>query len=159
MTTYYCIHNSPIGKLLILGREDMVTEIRFENSWTTKDTADYSLNNTVFAQTISQLNEYFKGTRKIFTVPIAPIGTIFQKTVWRQLTKIPYGTTLSYGDIAEQINNPKGCRAVGMANGKNPIPIIIPCHRVIGKNGTLTGFGGGIDVKQQLLNIEQSKLT
>ncbi|BHH81961.1 methylated-DNA--[protein]-cysteine S-methyltransferase [Desulforhopalus sp. 52FAK] len=159
MTTYYCIHNTPIGDLLLLGKEGVLTEIRFENAWTMADTADYSMNSKVFAQARSQLDEYFTGARKSFSVNIDPTGTSFQKKVWQALTKIPYGSTRSYAEIAEQINNPKGYRAVGMANGKNPIPIIIPCHRVIGKNGTLTGFGGGLEVKQQLLHIEQSNLT
>jgi len=156
MTTYYSFHKTPIGMLLLLGQENVITEIRFENSWTTEEVQHYLLNEQFFRETIVQLDEYFSGQRKSFTLPLAPKGTVFQKMVWHELQQIPYGTTCSYGEIAQKINNPKACRAVGMANGKNPIPIIIPCHRVIGKNGTLTGFGGGIGVKQQLLDIEQS---
>ena len=156
MTTYYFIHETIIGKLLLLGQSKILTEIRFENSWTVEDIKEYSLNEPIFAETVVQLNEYFKGQRTSFTIALAPQGTTFQQRVWQELQKIPYGATSSYGDIAKKIDNPNASRAVGMANGKNPIPIIIPCHRVIGKNGTLTGFAGELVVKQQLLNIEHS---
>jgi methylated-DNA-[protein]-cysteine S-methyltransferase len=104
---------------------------------------------------IAALKEYFAGERKDFRdLTLAPSGTAFQLSVWEALLKIPFGTTRSYGDIAREIDNPKGVRAVGLANGRNPIPVIVPCHRVIGTNGTLTGFGGGLPVKKWLLAHE-----
>lgn len=102
-----------------------------------------------------QLDEYFSGKREKFNLPLAPSGTEFQKKVWNALTKIPYGKTCSYQDIACEIGNPNACRAVGMANNKNPIAIIIPCHRVVGKNGGLTGYAGGLGIKKVLLDIEK----
>jgi len=104
----------------------------------------------------AQLAEYFARRRAEFDLPLAPAGTEFQRSVWQALETIPFGETRSYGDIAVQIGNPKACRAVGMANNRNPIAIIIPCHRVIGRDGSLTGYGGGLDVKQYLLDLESS---
>jgi len=101
-----------------------------------------------------QLNEYFAGKRREFDLPLSPKGTDFQQSVWNALLKIPYGETQTYSQVAKMIDNPKACRAVGLANNKNPIWIIIPCHRVIGANGTLTGYGGGLDMKEKLLEIE-----
>ena len=103
-----------------------------------------------------QLQEYFGGTRQVFDVPLAPQGTLFQMEVWRVLRTIPYGETQSYADIAEQIGRPKAVRAVGAANGRNPLSIFVPCHRVIGKNGSLTGYAGGLAQKSVLLEIEQA---
>jgi len=105
----------------------------------------------------AQLKEYFAGKRAEFDLPLDPAGTEFQRAVWRALQTIPFGETCSYGDIALQIGNPKACRAVGMANNRNPIAIIIPCHRVIGRDGSLTGYGGGLDIKQYLLDLEMRK--
>lgn len=102
-----------------------------------------------------QLAEYFEGKRKEFDLPLAPQGTPFQLKVWRALCSIPYGKTASYADIAAKIKNPKACRAVGMANNKNPLSIFIPCHRVVGANGSLTGYGGGLPLKKKLLDLEQ----
>lgn len=101
-----------------------------------------------------QLQEYFSGSRKIFDLPLAPIGTDFQMRCWDALLQIPYGETRSYGDIARSVECPKGFRAVGMANNRNPISIVIPCHRVIGSDGKLVGFGGGLDIKKFLLDME-----
>ncbi|AEY67088.1 methylated-DNA--[protein]-cysteine S-methyltransferase [Clostridium sp. BNL1100] len=106
---------------------------------------------------VKQLDEYLKGKRMAFDLPLAPKGTDFMKTVWNCLNTIPYGDTRSYKQIAEAAGNPKACRAVGMANNKNPIPIFIPCHRVVGTNGRLTGYRGGLEIKQKLLEIEKSK--
>lgn len=114
--------------------------------------------NTIFSDAVSQLSQYFEGRLKQFDLDFQPLGTVFQKQVWQALLTIPYGTTVTYGEIAEQIHNPKAFRAVGLANRCNPIPIIIPCHRVIGKNGKLTGFAGGLDIKQALLDLERSDL-
>ena len=103
-----------------------------------------------------QLEEYFAGTRRTFDLELHVVGTSFQLQVWKALRGIPYGETLSYAGLAERIGQPSACRAVGAANGRNPLPIIVPCHRVIGSNGTLVGFGGGLDVKRALLALERS---
>ncbi|GHU43789.1 hypothetical protein FACS1894111_09970 [Clostridia bacterium] len=108
----------------------------------------------VLENTVKQLNEYFNGKRKIFDLPLAPKGTEFQQRVWKVLTMIPYGETKAYSEVAALAGNPKASRAVGMANNKNPIAIVIPCHRVIGKNKTLVGYGGGLDKKEYLLKLE-----
>lgn len=104
----------------------------------------------------TQLNEYFQGKRTVFSLPFKLTGTPFQLAIWKELQNIPYGQTTSYKDIAKKINNPKAYRAVGMANNKNPLPIIIPCHRVIGSNGKLTGYAGGLNLKNYLLQLEKS---
>jgi methylated-DNA-[protein]-cysteine S-methyltransferase len=109
-----------------------------------------------FKAAADQLNSYFAGTLTRFTLPLAPRGTVFQQRVWAGLQDIPYGDTESYGELAERIGSPGAARAVGLANGKNPIGIIIPCHRVVGSDGSLTGYGGGIDRKRQLLNLERA---
>jgi len=107
-----------------------------------------------FQTAADQLDAYFAGTRTTFTISLAPQGTAFQKQVWAALQEIPYGETESYGQLAERIGSPGAVRAVGLANGKNPIGIVIPCHRVVGSNGSLTGYGGGLDRKKQLLDLE-----
>jgi len=107
-------------------------------------------------QTAQQLAEYFAGKREKFDLSLAPNGTEFQRSVWRALQTIPFGETRSYGEIAVQIGNPKACRAVGMANNRNPIAIIIPCHRVIGRDGSLVGYDGGLDIKKYLLDLEKT---
>lgn len=108
----------------------------------------------IILQAVNELTEYFSGIRKKFTVPLNPRGTDFQKSVWLELSRIPYGETISYEELAKRINNPKAVRAVGAANGKNPLWLIVPCHRVIGKNGSLTGYAGGVLMKQKLLSLE-----
>ena len=105
--------------------------------------------------TFAQLEEYFQGKRKDFDIPMEAKGTEFQQSVWKELIKIPYGQTTSYGEIAKRIGNPKASRAIGMANNRNPISIIIPCHRVIGSSGKLVGYGGGLDIKEKLLKLEK----
>ena len=154
MLIFYHYHDSPIGKLLLTGHETALTQIFFSGTWKEKDTNNCVLDKSNFTLVITQLDEYFRGERQHFDITLDLKGTVFQKQVWQELSNIPYGTTTNYGEIAKNINNPNSCRAVGMANSKNPIPIIIPCHRVIGKNGTLTGFGGGLEIKQQLLELE-----
>ncbi len=116
------------------------------------------ISQSVIDATKEQLTQYFKGERKVFDLPLAPKGTELQKKVWAALLEIPYGETRSYGDIAEAVGNPKGARAVGMANNRNPIAIIIPCHRVIGKDGSMVGYGGGIPAKEKLLELEKTEL-
>ena len=107
-----------------------------------------------FAAAVAQLQEYFAGTRRKFDLTLAPHGTAFQLKVWRELRKIPYGRTISYAVLAHRAGNDNACRAVGAANGRNPLPIVVPCHRVIGADGSLTGFGGGIEAKRWLLELE-----
>jgi methylated-DNA-[protein]-cysteine S-methyltransferase len=151
----YCYYQSPIGKLLLIGIDGVLEELHFPNSPGQKQIAeDWQYDEVSFQKTIQQLIEYFAGNRQEFDLKIAPKGTAFQERVWQELRKIPFGQTASYGEIAERIGNRKASRAIGMANGKNPIPIIVPCHRVIGKDGSLTGFGGGLDLKKQLLKLE-----
>lgn len=111
-----------------------------------------------FTTVIRQLEEYFAGRRTEFDLPLAPAGTPFQHTVWAALREIPYGRTESYGHLAERIGRPGAARAVGLANGRNPVSIIVPCHRVVGATGALTGYGGGLDRKRQLLDFEQGAL-
>lgn len=110
----------------------------------------------IIIRTTAELDEYFAGRRKTFDIPTVFTGTAFQNTVWTELTKIPYGTTISYGELARRIHNPKAVRAVAAANAVNPISIIVPCHRVIGSDNSLTGYGGGLDVKKMLLKIENA---
>jgi methylated-DNA-[protein]-cysteine S-methyltransferase len=152
---HYCYMESPIGRLTLRGKEGVLEELHFPKS--TKLTPvepDHIYDENIFREVIRQLDEYFKGGRQHFELDLSTSGTPFQRQVWQELQNIPYGQAVSYSYIAEKIDNPKGCRAVGMANRKNPIPIIIPCHRVIGKDGTLTGFGGGLETKKFLLELE-----
>ncbi|MBW1814287.1 MAG: methylated-DNA--[protein]-cysteine S-methyltransferase, partial [Deltaproteobacteria bacterium] len=118
--------------------------------------SDWKQDSNYFKRVKAQLRAYFNSELKQFDLTLAPEGTAFQKSVWKTLQDIPYGTVTTYQWVANQIGNPKAVRAVGGANGKNPIAIVIPCHRVIGSNGSLTGFGGGLDVKQRLINLEQT---
>ena len=154
MQKFYNFHESPIGRLLLIGTHNALQHLYFPKNWTESDIEGCILSPATFNQVTEQLDQYFRQERQDFDLSIDPKGTAFQRQVWQQLTQIPYGTTASYQDVATRIGKPKACRAVGMANRCNPIPIIIPCHRVIGKNGTLTGFGGGLDIKQDLLNLE-----
>jgi methylated-DNA-[protein]-cysteine S-methyltransferase len=152
----YCYYQSPIGKLLLIGKNGELEALHFPNAPEQQQLADdWQYDETAFQEALKQLAEYFSGKRQQFDLKLAPSGTAFQQRVWQELRKIPFGRTASYGEIAERIGNAKACRAVGMANSKNPIPIIVPCHRVIGKNGSLTGFGGGLEVKKQLLQLEE----
>jgi methylated-DNA-[protein]-cysteine S-methyltransferase len=156
----YCYLDSPIGKLLIAGDNDTIRQINFaKNGKPTKPHADWKESSRgPVAQAARQLREYFAGKRTDFDLPLAPEGTEFQRSVWRRLQEIPYGETISYGELARRVGNPKASRAVGAANGQNPIPIVIPCHRVIGANGKLTGFGGGLPTKEALLALEAKQL-
>lgn len=152
---YYCYFESPVGRLLLAGRAELES-LHFPRGKTRKEPeTDWIYNEAIFLAAIDQLGAYFKGERTGFDLELNVQGTDFQKRVWQELVRIPYGETISYGELAKRIGNPKASRAVGMANGKNPISIIIPCHRVIGKNGSLTGFGGGIEVKKKLLDLEK----
>ena len=147
---YQKSYKSPIGTLYIVEENEKIIEIRYEN----KKEEVLEKNTKILEKAVQELEEYFKGKRKEFDIPLNPKGTEFMKKVWKELQKIPYGKTISYGKIAEKIGNPKASRAVGMANHNNPIPIIIPCHRVIGKNNKMVGYALGIDKKEYLLNLE-----
>ena len=159
MNTFCAQIESPIGPLLLVGDEDGLRQLWFvEGRRKRRPNPDWVQNAKPLAAAIGQLREYFAGRRENFDLPLVLDGTPFQLSVWRNLQTIPYGQTVSYLDLAKKIGNPKAVRAVGLANGSNPIPIIIPCHRVIGSNGSLTGFGGGLPVKQKLLALESRQL-
>ena len=154
--------DSPIGKILIIADNSGLKELRFIKKDSITNLPEQTQDNFTKAAQIckqakEELKKYFEGSLKQFTVQLSPEGTDFQKSVWKELCKIPYGKTLSYKQIAANINNPKSCRAVGSANGKNPIPIIIPCHRVICTGGKLGGFSAGLDRKRFLLSLEQKE--
>ena len=155
MNTRYCIHSSPIGPLLLAGRGDTVIAIRFaENGQPAAPDPDWIADPDAAPTLRRQLDDYFAGRLTRFELDLDAQGTAFQKSVWAALQDIPYGETWSYGQLARHLGRPTASRAVGAANGANPIPIVVPCHRVIGANGSMTGFGGGIACKQQLLALE-----
>ena len=150
------IYDTVIGKITILTENGALTNLYFGAVDVDED-CKYE-ETQLHKQAISELTEYFAKKRTTFTVPLNPSGTEFQKKVWTELTKIPFGKVLAYKNLAKNVNNPKGCRAVGNANGKNPLPIFIPCHRVIASDGTLGGFSCGLDMKIKLLSIEGVKI-
>lgn len=155
---YYSHMDSPIGRLLLAGDEGGLRLISFPTGSRTRSVEPgWTENETPFVETKRQLAAYFAGTLTEFDLPLAPQGTPFQLSVWRALRQIPYGETVSYGAIAEAIGRPNASRAVGAANGANPLPIVVPCHRVIGSTGKLTGFGGGLDTKAALLALEGAR--
>lgn len=147
----YCIQNFPIGNLQIEVAENCLTHIIYTDLPPTSN----EISDEILSGTILQLNEYFAGTRKKFDLPLAPAGTDFQQKVWRGLLSVEYGNTFTYKELAELVNSPKACRAVGHACHLNPVSIVIPCHRIIGHNGTLTGYAGGLQNKQFLLDLEK----
>lgn len=142
---------SPVGLLTVIEENGALTDLYFGGERETPPTTP------LLQETQRQLDAYFAGTLTVFDLPLAPRGTLFQQAVWQALCTIPYGEIRSYSEIAAAIDRPHACRAVGMANHENPIAIIIPCHRVVGKNGSLTGYAGGLAVKQALLALEQKK--
>lgn len=148
--------DSPVGPLLLAASDDALVAIEFHrNRHPVKRHANWREgDNAVLRRVQRQLDEYFAGIRRSFDVPLAPQGTPFQREVWNALARIPYGDTWSYRDVAVSIGKPDAVRAVGAANGRNPIPIVLPCHRVIGSDGALTGFGGGLPTKAFLLRLE-----
>lgn len=152
MKIFKTIH-SPISEISIAAEDEHITNIVF-GSFISDAIAGSS---AVLENAEAQLLEYFEGRRKIFDLPLKFGGTAFQNRVWRELRNIPYGETISYKALAERTGNVKACRAVGMANNKTPIPIVIPCHRVVGTNGSLTGYASGLDVKKFLLELEQKQ--
>ena len=149
-----CFYHSPVGWLRIFENGKGITMLKFLSD--AKDQLSTTGANTpLLVEAVLQLTDYFTGKRKEFTLPLDLQGTEFQLRTWKALQDIPYGETRTYKQIAEVIGCPKGCRAVGLANNRNPIAIIIPCHRVIGTNGSLTGYAGGLDIKEQLLRLEK----
>lgn len=152
---WYAEMKSPLGVLLLESDGEALTRIRLPDE-------DYEVDRTIervrkpamFKEAAAQLGAYFRGERTTFDLPLAPGGTPFQNDVWNELQKIPHGETISYGQLAERVGRPGSHRAVGAANGRNPLPIVIPCHRVIGSNGKLTGYAGGIEAKRTLLELE-----
>lgn len=154
---YYSYYFSPIGRLLMISQNNKLTNLDLELEQTVPNPKWILTENLpLFVQVAEALTCYFNGEKEDFSsIPLAPQGTVFQQSVWRQLCQIPYGETSSYGELAMKINHPKAIRAVGGAVGSNPISIIIPCHRILGKTRQLTGFGGGLPAKRYLLQLEQ----
>lgn len=148
---YSYVYETPFGSVTITANENAVTGMNFGEAKTGEEKETQLIKKTCL-----QLLEYFEGRRKEFDLSLKPHGTAFQIKVWNALCAIPYGETRSYKDIAAAVGNEKACRAVGMANNKNPIAIIIPCHRVIGADGSLVGYGGGLDIKERLITLERS---
>lgn len=154
---YYHIVESPIGPILLAGDEEGLKYVNFIKGKNKIEVPDSWQENKKFFRDISrQLEAYFAGKLESFDVKLAPEGTEFQKSVWKALCEIPYGETRTYGQIAKSVGKPKASRAVGLANNRNPMAIIVPCHRVIGANGKLTGYASGLDLKEFLLRLENS---
>jgi methylated-DNA-[protein]-cysteine S-methyltransferase len=160
MTTLQCrTVDSPVGPLTLAGRNGRLMHLRMVDQTYEPNREGWDADDTAFPEVVDQLAAYFAGERTEFDLELDMVGTRFQRRVWEALQTIPYGETCSYGEIARQIGSPGAFRAVGLANGHNPIGIIVPCHRVIGANGSLTGYGGGLDRKRALLELEKSRAT
>jgi methylated-DNA-[protein]-cysteine S-methyltransferase len=151
---FWTTMKTPFGELFLAGRGGKLTDVLFRKPRSGFPGPLWERSDKPFREAKKQLTEYFEGRRRKFDLDLAPEGTAFQLAAWRQLRKIPYGRTISYGEQAKRMGSPKASRAVGAANGRNPISIIVPCHRVIGADGRLTGFGGGIGLKRKLLELE-----
>lgn len=157
--THYTYVEAPFGPLLVAADETGLRRIEFPaGNQPARPGLDWQENSEALVAAREQLRGYFAGELKSFDLPLSPQGTPFQQQVWNELLKIPYGETISYGELAALLGNPKASRAVGLANGSNPIPIVIPCHRVIGADGRLTGYGGGLAIKEKLLALEKRQL-
>ena len=155
--TYYTYMESPIGPLLLAGDDSGLRRIGFpEGKNPPQPAPEWRRDAQCLRYIAEQLDAYFAGSLRDFDLPLQMQGTPFQLSVWKALRDIPYGETISYGELARRIGNPKGSRAVGLANGANPIPVVVPCHRVIGSTGKLTGFGGGLRTKETLLALERN---
>jgi methylated-DNA-[protein]-cysteine S-methyltransferase len=152
---FYAHWESPVGALTLAGDESGLQQLLFRAR---PPEPDWIEDRAAMAEAVRQLRAYFGGELEAFDLVLAPKGTPFQLSVWKRLCEIPFGETISYGELARRIGNPKACRAVGLANGLNPIAIIVPCHRVIGSNGKLTGYGGGLPIKEKLLALERKQL-
>lgn len=148
-------YESDLGRIGITENDGKITNVYITGDELPGDTQ--LCETPLLKEAVRQLKSYFAGELKEFTLPLEPNGTAFMKQVWSALCEIPYGKTATYKDIAEKVGNPKGARAVGLANNRNPIPIFIPCHRVIGADGSLTGYRGGLDIKKKLLDLEKKK--
>ncbi len=158
MSRSYWIWPSPVGKLLLVDDGQGLCGLQFQDGAHPLDIEkSWKKQRSPFTLVIQQLEEYFAGRLQTFTIPLSLQGTVFQLSVWKALQTIPYGVTASYGTIAKKIRNPKASRAVGAANGNNPVSIIVPCHRIIGSTGKLVGYGGGLPIKTALLELEQPK--
>ena len=154
-TLTYDVVPAPIGRLIVASDGSAIAGVWMANARPRDDQWErHRGTDALLAEVRGELTAYFEGRLREFRVPLAPNGTDFQRRVWTALTKIPYGTTISYADLARRVDNLAAVRAVGAANGRNPIPVIVPCHRVIGSDGSLTGFGGGLDRKRWLLHHE-----
>lgn len=159
-TTCYTFMDSPLGQVLLACNAEGLTHINFQEGndhvidVAEREADGWRRDDSQFDDAIRQLTEYFAEERSQFDLPLAPAGTPFQQKVWAELCRIPFGETITYGELAQRIGQPTAARAVGAANGKNPLPVIVPCHRVIGSSGTLTGYAGGIEIKAALLTIE-----
>jgi methylated-DNA-[protein]-cysteine S-methyltransferase len=160
--TSYCILKKTLGDLLLVANETELIGVYFDacnhvpaarNTWTLDP------RHPVLRQARKQLDEFFMGERISFSLPLNLEGTEFQKRIWREIARIPYGQTISYGELARRAGNPRAIRAAGVNTGKNPLGIVVPCHRVIGKDGRLTGYAGGLEWKRHLLNLEEQKLS
>ncbi len=153
----YRFFASPVGTLRLVSDGKHLVAIEFDSAPAPRE-GDRDVQDKVLEACATQLGEYFAGRRTRFELPLAPAGTAFQREVWAALEKIPYGALSSYAEIARTIGRPAATRAVGAANGRNPLPIVIPCHRVIGSDGSLTGYGGGLEKKRRLLSLEGAPL-
>ncbi|MGE0473198.1 MAG: methylated-DNA--[protein]-cysteine S-methyltransferase [Nitrospirales bacterium] len=153
----YWVCSSPVGRLLLVGNAKGLQGLQFQDgAHPLTIQPAWKKSREPFLAVLEQLQEYFDGSRTRFQIPLNLQGTPFQRQVWQALQRIPYGRTVSYGDIAKKVGSPLASRAVGAANGQNPVSILVPCHRVIGANGKLVGYGGGLPIKQALLELEQS---
>jgi len=154
-TTYWHEIDTPIGAVLLAGNSWALSSVGFQAGPRAMRPQPHWVRSAApFTAVVTQLAAYFAGSLREFQLALAPRGTQFQLAVWDALRRIPYGATLSYGELARQLGHPQGARAVGLANGANPLPVIVPCHRVIGADGSLTGFGGGLPIKRTLLALE-----
>jgi methylated-DNA-[protein]-cysteine S-methyltransferase len=155
----YARMEGPVGPLMLMADNTGLRRIDFVNGRNpVRSDPQWRESAEGLGETIRQLRAYFAGELEAFDLKLAPQGTPFQLSVWNRLCEIPYGETISYGELARRVGNPNASRAVGLANGSNPIPIVIPCHRVIGSNGKLTGYGGGLPIKEKLLALERRQL-
>jgi methylated-DNA-[protein]-cysteine S-methyltransferase len=153
----WSVTSTPVGEMMVIGDEDVVHFVHLPDSFdSSANDPERAGRPSAVRAAVEQIDAYFGGTLTEFSLPLDPAGTEFQRRVWFALADIGYGRTESYGELAARVGNPKASRAVGMANGRNPIPLVLPCHRVIGADGSLTGYGGGLELKQRLLDHERT---
>jgi len=156
---YYTQFNTPLCEIILAGDEEGLKHLHLNTGRGKRQFGirpEWTRNDLFFKEAVGQINEYIAGRRTSFDLKLAPEGTVFQKAVWSRLQQIPFGETRTYGQLAAETGNPNAARAVGMANSRNPIPLIIPCHRVIGSSGKLTGFAHGLEIKQRRLALESA---